>query len=78
MKATVKMPRVSDTVDEVTVVAWKVAAGDTIAEGDPLIEVDADKAVVEVPSPVSGTVVELLVEVDADVVTGTAILTVEG
>lgn len=78
MKASVKMPRVSDTVDEVTVVAWKVAAGDAIAEGDPLIEVDADKAVVEVPSPVSGTVVELLVEVDADVVTGTPILTVEG
>ena len=78
MKASVKMPRVSDTVDEVTVVAWKVEAGDTIAEGDPLMEVDADKAVVEVPSPVSGTVVELLVEVDADVVTGTAILTVEG
>ena len=78
MKASVKMPRVSDTVDEVTVVAWKVAAGDSIAEGDPLIEVDADKAVVEVPSPVRGTVVELLVAVDADVVTGAPILTVEG
>ena len=78
MKASVKMPRVSDTVDEVTVVAWKVAAGDTITEGDPLIEVDADKAVVEVPSPVSGRGVELLVAVDADVITGAPILTVEG
>lgn len=77
MKATIKMPKVSDTVDEVTVVAWKVAVGDTIAEGDPLVEVDADKAVVEVPSPAAGKVVELLAGVDADVATGTPILTIE-
>ena len=77
MKATLKMPRVSDTVDEVTVVEWKVAVGDVIAEGDPLLAVDAEKAVVEVPSPVSGTVVELLADIDADIVTGTPILVVE-
>ncbi|MEN8112894.1 MAG: biotin/lipoyl-containing protein [Actinomycetota bacterium] len=77
MKTTIKMPRVSDTVDEVLVVEWMVGAGDVIEAGATIISVDADKAVVEVPSPVAGTVLELLVEVDDEVTTGSPIIVVE-
>lgn len=54
------MPRVGDTVDEVYLVAWKVAIGDTITIGEMIMEVETDKATVEVPSPIAGTILELL------------------
>ena len=41
------------------IVAWKVAVGDVVAEDQPLAEMATDKAVVEVPSPVSGRIVAL-------------------
>jgi len=77
MKMTVKMPRAADTVDEVMVSEWVVAPGDTIAVGDPLIRVETDKALVEVPSPVAGTLVEQLVSIDDEIATGTPIATIE-
>ena len=41
------------------VIEWKVSVGDYVAEDEPLVEMSTDKAVVEVPSPVSGRVVSL-------------------
>ena len=49
MKMTIKMPRVGETVDEVYLVAWNKAVGDVIAVGDDLMEVETDKATVQVP-----------------------------
>ncbi len=77
MKMTVKMPRAADTVDEVMVSEWVVEPGATIAVGDPLIRVETDKALVEVPSPVAGTLVEQLVSIDDEIATGTPIATIE-
>lgn len=74
---TVKMPRVADTVDEVVISEWLVAAGTAVATGDPLMRVETDKALVEVPSPVAGTLVEQLVAVDDDVVTGAPIAVID-
>ncbi|CAB4366618.1 unannotated protein [freshwater metagenome] len=70
MKMTIKMPRVGDTVDEVYLVAWKKAAGDVIAVGDPLMEVETDKATVEVPSPVAGKLVEIYFKDGDEIKTG--------
>ena len=56
MKMSIKMPRVGDTVDEVYLIMWKVAVGDVISVGSMIMEVETDKATVEVPSPVAGTV----------------------
>jgi pyruvate/2-oxoglutarate dehydrogenase complex dihydrolipoamide acyltransferase (E2) component len=64
---TIKMPKVGDSVDEVTIIEWAKAVGDTVTVGETLV-----------PSPIGGTVSELLVDVDADVKTGTAIAVVEG
>lgn len=71
------MPRVADTVDEVVISEWLVAAGTAVATGDPLMRVETDKALVEVPSPVAGTLVEQLVAVDDDVVTGAPIAVID-
>ncbi|HEY5054472.1 MAG TPA: lipoyl domain-containing protein, partial [Solirubrobacterales bacterium] len=42
------MPRLSDSMEEGTILKWLVAEGDAIAEGQPLVEVETDKAVVPV------------------------------
>ncbi|MDA2963121.1 MAG: hypothetical protein O3A27_05145 [Actinomycetota bacterium] len=78
MKMTIKMPRVGDTVDEVYLVAWKVAVGDTIVAGDMIMEVETDKATVEVPSPIAGTILELLFKEGGEIKTGEAIVICEG
>ncbi len=77
MRMTVKMPRAADTVDEVMVSEWVVAVGADVAAGDPLLRVETDKALVEVPSPVAGTLVEQLVAVDDEIATGTPIAVIE-
>jgi glutaconyl-CoA/methylmalonyl-CoA decarboxylase subunit gamma len=77
MKTNVKLQRVADTVDEVVISEWAVEIGSTVAVGDVLVRVETDKALVEVPSPVAGTVLEYLVEIDDEVTTGTPIIAIE-
>lgn len=77
MKTSVKMPRVADTVDEVVIAEWLVEIGARVEIGDVLMNVETDKAVVEVPSPVSGVLIAQLVAVDDEVVTGTPIAQLE-
>jgi pyruvate/2-oxoglutarate dehydrogenase complex dihydrolipoamide acyltransferase (E2) component len=77
VKMTIKMPKVADSVNQVTITEWAKGVGDLVTEGETLLHVETDKATVEVPSPVGGTVSALLVDVAADVVTGTPIAVVE-
>lgn len=74
---TIKMPRVGETVDEVYLVAWNKAVGDVIAIGDDLMEVETDKATVQVPSPVAGTLVEIFFKDGDEIKTGDAIAVCE-
>jgi len=53
---TIKMPDIGEGIAEVELVAWHVLPGDTVAEDQPLADVMTDKASVEIPSPVTGTV----------------------
>ena len=66
----------SPSDETVTVVEWTVGPGDVVTDGDLLAEVEADKAAAELKSPVSGTVVELLVEEGDNVPVGTPIIRV--
>lgn len=77
MRSTIKLPRVAETVDEVVVSEWLVDLGDVVAQGQALLRVETDKALVEVPSPIGGVVIEKLVEVDEEISTGHPILIVE-
>ncbi len=74
---TIKMPRVGETVDEVYLVAWNKAVGDVIAVGDDLMEVETDKATVQVPSPVAGTLLEIFFKDGDEIKTGDAIAVCE-
>ncbi|PSP74905.1 branched-chain alpha-keto acid dehydrogenase subunit E2 [Halobacteriales archaeon QS_1_68_20] len=57
-----ELPDVGEGVAEGELVRWLVEPGDTVSEDQPLAEVETDKAMVEVPSPVDGTVKELRAE----------------
>lgn len=74
MRVTVKMPRVADSTDTVYVQEWEVEVRQAVREGDPLLAVETDKATVSVPSPMAGTVVELLVTAQAEIKTGDPIV----
>ncbi|MCQ3804071.1 MAG: hypothetical protein OXC98_04295 [bacterium] len=73
----VKMPRLGETVDEVVLLQWMVEVGDEVDEDTELALVETDKVETEVPSPVAGTIIEILVEEDAEVVTGEVICVIE-
>lgn len=55
----VKLPDVGEGMTEAEIVAWHVSVGQEIREEDPLVDVMTDKATVELPAPVAGTVVAI-------------------
>lgn len=54
------IPKLGNTVESCIIVEWKKAVGESIAEGETLLDVETDKAVMEVPSPASGVVLAQL------------------
>jgi len=55
-----KLPDIGEGVHEGEIVKWLVKTGDSLAADQPMVEVMTDKATVEIPSPVAGTVAEIL------------------
>ncbi|SMX26654.1 Dihydrolipoyl dehydrogenase [Pelagimonas phthalicica] len=72
----IKVPDIGDFTD-VPVVAVLVAVGDSVAEEDPLIEIESDKATMEVPSPAAGVVKEIKVAEGDKVSEGSLIMVLE-
>jgi len=77
VRSTGKLPRVSETAPVVVVLAWYAEVGATVDAGDPLLQVETDKVTVDVPSPVTGTLVERLVELDDEVEIGAALCVID-
>ncbi len=71
--ADVEMPQLGETVTEGTITRWFKAVGDAVAEDEPLFEVSTDKVDSEVPSPLSGTLSEILVDEGDTVDVGTVL-----
>ncbi|MGO1864247.1 MAG: 2-oxoglutarate dehydrogenase, E2 component, dihydrolipoamide succinyltransferase [Corynebacterium variabile] len=69
----VKMPELGESVTEGTVTNWLKKVGDTVDVDEPLLEVSTDKVDTEVPSPVAGTLVEILADEDDTVDVGAVI-----
>ena len=72
----VKVPDIGD-FDAVPIIGVLVAPGDTVAVEDPLIELESDKATMEVPSPAAGKIAEIKVKEGDKVSEGSFILTLE-
>lgn len=72
----VKVPDIGD-FDAIPVIGIMVSPGDIVAVEDPLIELESDKATMEVPSPVAGKIVEIKVKEGDEVGEGALIMTLE-
>ena len=77
MTTTLTMPVVGETVTEGTVERWLKKPGDHVDKYEPIVEINTDKVDVELPSPVTGTVKELLAEEGAVVAVGMPLATIE-
>ncbi len=70
-----QFPDVGEGIHEGRVVEWLVAEGDTVAVDQPLVKVETDKAVVELPSPRAGTVLKLHADAGAEIHVGDPLVT---
>ncbi|MCK7660059.1 2-oxoglutarate dehydrogenase, E2 component, dihydrolipoamide succinyltransferase [Corynebacterium antarcticum] len=70
----VEMPELGESVTEGTITRWLKSVGDTVEVDEALLEVSTDKVDTEVPSPVAGTIIEILAEEDDTVDVGEVIV----
>ena len=75
MTTEVRLPQWGMGMDEATIVQWLKAEGDEVAEGDPLCEVEAAKAVEVVEAPASGVLAKILAQPE-DVVEVRAVIAI--
>lgn len=61
MASEIVMPRLSDSMEEGTILKWLVSEGDAVSEGQPLVEVETDKAVVPVEAESAGELLRIMV-----------------
>jgi pyruvate dehydrogenase E2 component (dihydrolipoamide acetyltransferase) len=73
-----KLPELGESIDSGVIVKLLVSVGDTIAKEQPALELETDKASIEVPSTVSGVVKEIFVKEGDTASVGQVILTVDG
>ncbi|MCB1568893.1 MAG: hypothetical protein KDI69_08795, partial [Xanthomonadales bacterium] len=73
----IKMPDIGEGIAEVELVGWKVAVGSKVVEDQIIAEVMTDKATVEIPSPVHGTVISLGGELGEVMAVGSELIRLE-
>ena len=73
MAHSVEMPELGDSVTEGTITQWLKSVGDTVEVDEPLLEVSTDKVDTEIPSPVAGTLQEILADEDDTIEVGEVI-----
>ncbi len=74
----IQMPKLSDTMTEGTLVAWKKKKGDQVSAGEVLAEIETDKATMEWESPEDGTLTEIYVQEGGKVNVGDKIAFIGG
>jgi 2-oxoglutarate decarboxylase len=73
----ITMPEMGESVTEGIVLEWHVAEGDTVSEGDTIVEVSTDKVDAEVPAPMDGVITKLVAAVDDEVPVGAPLAEME-
>ena len=67
------MPQMGESIAEATILKWHRKVGETIGKDETLFEISTDKVDAEIPSPIAGTVLEILVDVNLTVPVGTLV-----
>ncbi len=73
MATDIVMPRLSDSMEEGTVARWLVGVGESVEKGQPLVEIDTDKATMSYEAETAGTVLEILLREGESALIGTPI-----
>ena len=73
----IKLPNLGEGIETVSVLSVLVTEGQTVTKDDPIIEIESDKATLEVPAGSDGTISKLLVKAGDTVSVGQAIITIE-
>ena len=69
----VVMPKMGESITEGTILEWKKQVGDSITKDEVLLEISTDKVDSEIPSPASGTIIEISAKVNETVPVGNII-----
>jgi len=77
MALTLRVPALGESIREATLGAWKRAEGDEVAADEPLVEVESEKATLEVPSPGAGVLRKILRQSGETVAVGDAIAEID-
>ncbi|HXQ65031.1 MAG TPA: 2-oxoglutarate dehydrogenase complex dihydrolipoyllysine-residue succinyltransferase [Alphaproteobacteria bacterium] len=77
MATNIVVPQLGESVSEATVSKWLKRVGEAVAADDPLVELETDKVTLEVPSPVSGTLGEIIAPAGSTVAVGATLAVVE-
>jgi pyruvate dehydrogenase E2 component (dihydrolipoyllysine-residue acetyltransferase) len=72
------MPKMGDAMEEGTLIKWLVSEGDEVEEGDPIAEIETDKASMEIEAEDSGTLAQLIAGEGDDIPVGEAIAFIQG
>jgi 2-oxoglutarate dehydrogenase E2 component (dihydrolipoamide succinyltransferase) len=77
MSIEIKVPPLPESVTDATLVAWHKQPGETVSRDESLADLETDKVVLEVPAPVSGTLLEIKVKDGATVIAGDVLAILE-
>ncbi len=77
MTIEIKVPQLPESVSDATLIAWHKNAGEAVARGENLVDLETDKVVLEVPAPAAGTIAKILIENGATVVAGDVLAILE-
>src|SRR5213083_2598960 len=77
MQVEVKVPQLSESVSEATLVAWRKKAGEAVKRDENLIDVETDKVVLELPAPADGVLAKIIKKDGESVTSGELIAMID-
>src|SRR5450631_3806824 len=72
-----EIPKIGLVMDEVKVVRWLKNVGDSVVAGEPLLEVETEKSVVEIEAAATGRLSQILMQVDSQAMVGDQVAWIE-
>jgi pyruvate dehydrogenase E2 component (dihydrolipoamide acetyltransferase) len=76
-RSEVRMPNLGYDMEAGKIVAWLKKVGDTVARGEPIVEIETDKTTIQVEALASGTLVEIVADAGAEVPVGEVVAYLE-